>query len=116
MLMGVLRSDDVGADAPAWRIRPRGMPPACATNAADAPHTPHGRGLTWVLGQAPGFIAYVVLATGDRVLTAVSVFETQAELEGADRLVARWVAQHLATALPHPPRVTTGDVIIQRGM
>jgi hypothetical protein len=75
-----------------------------------------GRGLTWVLGQAPGFIAYVVLDTGDGALTSVSVFETQAELEGADRLVARWLAEHLATALPHPPRVTTGEVIIQRGM
>jgi hypothetical protein len=30
--------------------------------------------------------------------------------------VAGWVAEHLAVALPHPPRVTTGEVIIQRGM
>jgi hypothetical protein len=30
--------------------------------------------------------------------------------------VAGWVAEHLAVALPHPPRVTTGEVIIQPGM
>jgi hypothetical protein len=75
-----------------------------------------GRELTWVLGQSPGFIAYVVLDTGDGALTSVSVFETRAELDGADRLVAGWVADHLAAALPNPPRVTIGEVIIQRGM
>jgi hypothetical protein len=47
---------------------------------------------------------------------SVSVFETQAELEGAERIVAGWVAEHLATALPHPPGVSSGEVIIQRGL
>ena len=75
-----------------------------------------GRGLTWVLGQAAGFVAYVVLDTGDGALASVSVFETQAELEDADQIAARWVAEHLATALPHPPRVSTGEVIIQKGL
>ena len=75
-----------------------------------------GRGLTWALGQAPGFVAYAVLDTGDGALASVSVFETQAELEDADHIAARWVAEHLATALPHPPHVSTGEVIIQKGL
>ena len=37
-------------------------------------------------------------------------------LEEADRIVARWVAEHLGTALPDPPRITTGEVIVQRGL
>ncbi len=75
-----------------------------------------GRWLTWLVGQAPGFVAYVVLDTGDGALTSVSVFETPAEREEGDRIVARWVAEHLGSALPDPPRITTGVVIVQRGL
>ena len=75
-----------------------------------------GRGLSWVLGQASGFVAYVVLDTGDGALASVSVFETPAEREDANQLAARWVATHLATVLPQPPRVSTGEVIIQKGL
>ena len=74
------------------------------------------RGLTWALGQAPGFIAYVVVDAGDGALTSVSVFETRAELEAADRVAGRWLATHLGAALPHPPCVSTGEIVIQKGL
>jgi hypothetical protein len=75
-----------------------------------------GRALTALLSQAPGFISYAVLDSGCAALTSISVFETQAELEQGNRMVARWVAEHLAVALPHPPRITSGEVILQRGI
>jgi len=75
-----------------------------------------GRALTALVSQAPGFISYVVLDRGRGALMSVSVFETQAELENADRLVARWMPEHLDRLLPHPPVVRSGEVVLQHGL
>ena len=75
-----------------------------------------GRALAARLSQAPGFVSYATLNAGAGVLASVSFFETEAELAAADRLMAAWVAEHLAALLPRPPQVLSGEVLAQRGL
>ena len=75
-----------------------------------------GRQLASALSQAPGFVTYALLDAGHGVLVSINVFEDRTDLEAADQLVGRWVAEHLAALLPHPPEVIAGEVIVQRGL
>src|SRR5688500_17122695 len=59
-----------------------------------------GRQLASVLSTAPGFVSYAVLDAGDGVLVSVNVFDDQTNLEAADQLIVRWVAEHRAALLP----------------
>ena len=74
-----------------------------------------GRQLAAVLSKAPGFISYALLEVGDGMLATVSVFETQAELEAADRVIAAWVAMH-RTLLTPATEAISGEVLVQKGM
>ena len=75
-----------------------------------------GRALAAVLGTAPGFISCAVLDAGAGGCAAVTLFERRADLDGADRLVAQWSAEHLAGLLPEAPQITSGEVVAQRGI
>jgi hypothetical protein len=75
-----------------------------------------GRTLAARVSQAPGFVSFAALDGGTGVLAAVVFFETAGDLAAADRLVAAWEAEHLATLLPRPPQVTGGEVVAQRGL
>jgi hypothetical protein len=75
-----------------------------------------GRRLASALSTAPGFVSYAVLDAGDGVLVSVTVFDDRTDLEAADQLIARWVAEQLTALLPRPPEVIAGEVIVQRGM
>ena len=74
-----------------------------------------GRQLAAVLSRAPGFISYALLELGDGMLATVSVFETQAELEAANRLIVAWVATH-RTLLTAAGEAVSGEVLVQKGM
>jgi hypothetical protein len=75
-----------------------------------------GRELAALLSQTPGFVSYAALDGGAGVLASVSFFETADDQAAADRLVAAWVAEHLAAELPRPPQVTGGEVVVQKGL
>jgi hypothetical protein len=75
-----------------------------------------GRALAAVLGQAPGFVACAVVAADGGGCAAVGLFERRADLDAADRLVARWTAEHLAELRPEAPQITRGEVVAQRGI
>jgi heme-degrading monooxygenase HmoA len=75
-----------------------------------------GNHLASALSQAPGFVTCALLDAGRGVLVSISVFEDRADMEAADRLVGKAVAERLASLLPHPTEVVAGEVIVQRGM
>jgi hypothetical protein len=75
-----------------------------------------GRRLAAALSTAPGFVSYAVLDAGDGVLVSVTVFDDRADLEAAQPLIDRWVAEHLTAMLPRTTEVIAGEVIVQRGM
>jgi hypothetical protein len=75
-----------------------------------------GRALATRLSQVPGFVSYAALDGGAGVLASVSVFESEADLLAADRLIAAWEAEHRGALQPRPPQVTGGEVVVQRGL
>jgi heme-degrading monooxygenase HmoA len=74
------------------------------------------RQLAAALSRAPGFVAYVLLEAGDGGLAAAGIFESRADWAAAEGLLARWEAEQGAALLPRPPRITGGEVVVQRGL
>ena len=71
-------------------------------------------GLGPIISQAPGFVAYYVLDAGNNVVAAISLFESKAAADIADRMVADWIRQHLTSYVVSPPEVLEGEVIAQQ--
>jgi hypothetical protein len=59
-------------------------------------------------------MAYYALNAGDGVVASISVFETQAGAEEANRMAASWVKENLAALLPTPPEITAGEVGVHK--
>jgi hypothetical protein len=63
----------------------------------------------------PGFNGYSVIDAGNGVLTSVGFFDTAAQADESTRIAGSWLReQKLETALPNPPKVTTGDVVVHK--
>jgi excisionase family DNA binding protein len=52
-------------------------------------------GLSPLLRELPGFVAYYVVDTGDGVLLTVRIFENQAGVEDFDKIAMGWATQNL---------------------
>jgi len=77
---------------------------------------PDGRRLAAAVSHVPGFVAYVLLESGDGGLVAVSIFDDPAGLAGGERLVEGWANERRAGPLSCPSEAITGEVIVQKGM
>jgi hypothetical protein len=67
------------------------------------------------LSELPGFNGYSLIDTGNGVMTSVSFFDTQAQADESTRVAAGWLReQKLETALPNPPKMTTGKVVVHK--
>ena len=67
------------------------------------------------LSDLPGFSGYYLIEAGDGVMSSISFFDTSAQAEESTRLASNWVReQKLETALPNPPKVTSGEVVAHR--
>ena len=68
-----------------------------------------------ILSDVPGFSGYHLIQAGDRVFTSVGFYDTSAHADEANRVASDWVReQKLETALPSPPTVTAGDVVVHK--
>ena len=65
-----------------------------------------------IISKAPGFLNYHVLDAGNGVLASISMFENEAGAEESNRLAANW-AKTLASLLPNPPQITSGEVVVE---
>jgi hypothetical protein len=64
-----------------------------------------------IIEDAPGFLAYYALDSGGGTITAVSVFEDlELGVEESNRRAADWIRQNLASMLPDPPEIISGEV------
>jgi hypothetical protein len=64
-----------------------------------------------VIAQVPGFVTYYWVDAGGGVMVSTSVFQDKAGAEESNRKVVDWVRQNLASLLPNPPQVTSGEVV-----
>jgi hypothetical protein len=67
------------------------------------------------LSKLPGFEGYYLIETGDGVMSSIGLFETSAQADESSRVAATWVREEkLETALPNPPKITGGKVIVHK--
>ena len=65
------------------------------------------------LSELPGFSGYSLIEAGDGVMSSISFFDTSAHADESTRLASNWVReQKLETALPNPPTITSGEVVV----
>ena len=67
------------------------------------------------LSELPGFSGYYLIETGEGVLSSIGFFDTSAHADESTRIAATWIREEkLESALPNPPKVTVGEVLVQR--
>jgi hypothetical protein len=67
------------------------------------------------LSKLPGFSGYHLIEAGNGVVSSVGFFETSAQVDESTRVASNWVREEkLETALPNPPTITTGEVVVHK--
>ena len=67
------------------------------------------------LSKLPGFNGYYLIEAGNGVISSVSFFDTPAHAEESNRVASSWLhEEQLETALPNPPKLTNGEVVVHR--
>jgi hypothetical protein len=67
------------------------------------------------LSELPGFDGYYLIQAGDGVFSSVGFFDTAAHAEESARVASNWVRdEKLETALPNPPKITSGQVLVHK--
>jgi hypothetical protein len=67
------------------------------------------------LSKLPGFGGYHLIEAGNGVVSSVGFFETSAQVEESTRVASNWVREEkLESALPNPPTITTGEVLVHK--
>jgi hypothetical protein len=67
------------------------------------------------LSELPGFNGYYLIDTGNGVMSSIGFFDTKEQADESTRLASNWVSEHkLDTALPNPPKITSGEVVVHK--
>jgi hypothetical protein len=67
------------------------------------------------LSKLPGFSGYYLIEAGNGVMNSIGFFDTSAQADESTRVLASWVRdEKLEKALPNPPKVTGGEVIVHK--
>ena len=67
------------------------------------------------LNEMPGFSGYYLIEAENGVMSSVDFFDTSTQADESTRVASSWVRdEKLETALPNPPKVTGGEVIVHK--
>jgi hypothetical protein len=67
------------------------------------------------LSKLPGFSGYHLVEAGNGVMSSIGFFDTAAQADESTRVAANWVREEkLETALPNPPKITGGEVVVHK--
>jgi hypothetical protein len=67
------------------------------------------------LSEVPGFQGYYLVQADQGVISSIGFFDTAAHADESNRVASDWVReQKLETALPNPPKVTGGEVVVSK--
>jgi hypothetical protein len=73
-----------------------------------------GESLTPRLRKLEGFGGYYLIEADNGVWSSVNFYDTSAHADESTRVVAEWLREEkLEAALPNPPKITDGKVIVQ---
>jgi hypothetical protein len=74
-----------------------------------------GESLLPRLSTLPGFSGYYLIEADDGVMSSIGFFDTSAQADESTRVAATWVRdEKLETALPNPPKISGGEVIVHK--
>lgn len=74
-----------------------------------------GESLLPRLSEMSGFRGCYLIEADNGVLQSISFFDTPAQADESTRVAATWVRdEKLERALPNPPKVTSGEVIVEK--
>ena len=64
------------------------------------------------LSTLEGFKGYYLIEAGNGVISSLGLFDTVEQGEASTKLASSWVRdEKLETALPNPPKITSGKVV-----
>jgi hypothetical protein len=64
------------------------------------------------LSKIQGFKGYYLIEAGNGVMSSLGLFDSVEQADESTTITASWVRdEKLETALPNPPRITTGKVV-----
>jgi hypothetical protein len=67
------------------------------------------------LSELPGFNGYFLIEAGNGVMSSIGFYDTSEHADESTRVASNWVReQKLETALPNPPKITSGEVVVQK--
>ena len=67
------------------------------------------------LSELPGFSGYYFIDAGNGIMSSIGFFDTAEQADDSARVAATWVReQKLENALPNAPKITTGEVVVQK--
>jgi hypothetical protein len=67
------------------------------------------------LSKLPGFNGYYLIEAGNGVMSSVGFFDTSAQADESTRVASAWLNdEKLEKALPNPPKITGGEVIVHK--
>jgi hypothetical protein len=67
------------------------------------------------LSKTDGFRGYYLMEASDGVMSSIGFYDTLTQAEESTRVAANWVREEkLENALPNPPKVMGGEVIVQK--
>ena len=68
-----------------------------------------------ILSDLRGFNGYYLIDAGKGVFSSISFFDTSAHADESNLVASDWVReQKLETALPNPPKVTSGEIVVHK--
>jgi hypothetical protein len=71
-------------------------------------------GFVPIISKGPGFVAYFNIHSGPDSITAVSIFQDHTGAATSNLMAASWVKQNVASLLPNPPEIISGEVMISK--
>ena len=67
------------------------------------------------LSELPGFSGYYLIEAGNGVMSSIGFFDTSEQADESTRIASIWVRENkLETALPTPPKITSGEVVLHK--
>ena len=67
------------------------------------------------MSELPGFGGYYLIEAGNGVMSSIGFFDTSTQADESTRVASTWVREEkLDSALPNPPKITDGEVIVHK--
>jgi hypothetical protein len=67
------------------------------------------------LSKLPGFGGYHLVEAGEGVISSIGFFDTSAQADESTKVASNWLREEkLETAVPNPPKITVGEVVVNK--